>query len=424
MKVVTLDLETTVRNMDYGDKFAASPFSLDNRIVLGGYKRLILGAPAENYVGEYSDIVLFGDIEEPGSYGKLPYTTWAITELLNDPPEVLVGQNIGFDLHYLKESLHYVRGSDDIEKDFINFLDEVIIWDTMHVQYMLSAQRMIMPSLDKLSELYKLSLKPDKIKEMWEQGIQTEDMPYEELKEYLGHDINTTEYIFQEQYELAVEHDFLNCILIDSDALKCLNDIEHTGLKVDYVHLKDAASMLRKQLDDLEDGMQGVTQHTWPNFNVGSPKQVSTFLFGGIRKEIRQEFKKDAAGRYIMIKSGPNKGKHHSKQVTEDIEVTGQVVALASRLSKRLSTNKDGTYQSDDKNLSVLLDDGSLYASKVDAFIQDLLKYREKSKMLSTYLQPLQELPYADGKIHAHFNQAVTKTTRLSSSGPNLQNLP
>jgi len=53
-----------------------------------------------------------------------------------------------------------------------------------------------------------------------------------------------------------------------------------------------------------------------------------------------------------------------------------------------------------------------------------LLQYREYTKLLNTYIEVLPNLIENDGRVHAHFNQAVTATGRLSSSDPNLQNIP
>ncbi|WP_319778716.1 DNA polymerase I [Maridesulfovibrio sp.] len=56
--------------------------------------------------------------------------------------------------------------------------------------------------------------------------------------------------------------------------------------------------------------------------------------------------------------------------------------------------------------------------------IADILEYRKMEKLRSTYLEPLPKLVNANGRIHTNFNQLATATGRLSSSGPNLQNIP
>lgn len=58
------------------------------------------------------------------------------------------------------------------------------------------------------------------------------------------------------------------------------------------------------------------------------------------------------------------------------------------------------------------------------AYIKDLLKYRELNKLLTTYIEPLPQKIYIDGRLHGSFNQSATVTGRFASNNPNLQNLP
>ena len=53
-----------------------------------------------------------------------------------------------------------------------------------------------------------------------------------------------------------------------------------------------------------------------------------------------------------------------------------------------------------------------------------ILDYRGVKKLLSTYIESLPDLVYPDGKIHTSFNQTIAATGRLSSSNPNIQNIP
>ena len=61
---------------------------------------------------------------------------------------------------------------------------------------------------------------------------------------------------------------------------------------------------------------------------------------------------------------------------------------------------------------------------KEHAIVEDILQYRMLEKLRSTYLEPLPKLVDADSRLHTHFNQLTTATGRLSSSQPNLQNIP
>ncbi len=73
-------------------------------------------------------------------------------------------------------------------------------------------------------------------------------------------------------------------------------------------------------------------------------------------------------------------------------------------------------YSTDAKTLSKLED--------VHPIAREILRYRELAKMESTYIEALPRMRAGDGLVHTHFNQTVTTTGRLSSSDPNLQNIP
>ena len=66
------------------------------------------------------------------------------------------------------------------------------------------------------------------------------------------------------------------------------------------------------------------------------------------------------------------------------------------------------------------------YSKEIDAvnYINDLLKYRELNKLLTTYIEPLPQKISSDGRLHGSFNQSATVTGRFASNNPNLQNLP
>ena len=66
------------------------------------------------------------------------------------------------------------------------------------------------------------------------------------------------------------------------------------------------------------------------------------------------------------------------------------------------------------------------YSKEIEAvqYINDLLKYRELNKLLTTYIEPLPQKISSDGRLHGSFNQSATVTGRFASNNPNLQNLP
>ena len=142
-----------------------------------------------------------------------------------------------------------------------------------------------------------------------------------------------------------------------------LSHIESTGIEVSAETLKELSTKFHKELSALE---TKIHELAGGEFNLNSPKQLSEILFQKLNLPVIRK-----------TKTG----------FSTDVEVL--------------------------EKLSVMHELPNL-----------LLRFRELSKILSTYVDSLPNLIAKDGRIHAHFNQTGTATGRLSSSDPNLQNIP
>ena len=145
-----------------------------------------------------------------------------------------------------------------------------------------------------------------------------------------------------------------------------LAEMEQVGVRVDVEMLKRAEEQLSKELATLE---QGIYTAAGVTFNVNSPKQVGEVLFDQLKLDAKA--KKSKTGQYST-----------SEEVLLGLKGKHKVVGM-------------------------------------------ILEYRELKKLISTYISALPTyINPATGKIHTTYNQTVTATGRLSSSNPNLQNLP
>lgn len=154
---------------------------------------------------------------------------------------------------------------------------------------------------------------------------------------------------------------------MEEPLLKVLSRMERNGVKVDLNSLKDFTAHLREEVTAREAKIRGMAGE--PELNVSSPKQIGELLF--------------------------------------------EKLHLADKPKK----NANGTYSTDE---STLLD-----LAEKHPVIDEILEYRADRKLLSTYIEPFPGyIDPADGKVHTTFNQALTATGRLSSSNPNLQNIP
>ena len=145
-----------------------------------------------------------------------------------------------------------------------------------------------------------------------------------------------------------------------------LKEMEQEGVRVDVDMLRKAEHELTLEMNALE---QQVYQLTNRSFNINSPKQVGEILFDELKLDTR--VKKSKSGNYST-----------SEEVLQSIKDKHPVVGL-------------------------------------------IINYRELKKLISTYITALPTyINPQTGKIHTTYNQTTTATGRLSSSNPNLQNLP
>lgn len=154
---------------------------------------------------------------------------------------------------------------------------------------------------------------------------------------------------------------------MEEPLLKVLSKMERNGVMVDLGSLKDFTEHLRQEMLEREARIRELAGE--PSLNISSPKQVGAVLFE----------------------------KMH--------------------LSDKPKKNNNGTYSTEESTLLDLADKHPI--------IDEILEYRAVRKLLSTYIEPFPGyIEPSDGKIHTTFNQALTATGRLSSSNPNLQNIP
>lgn len=156
-------------------------------------------------------------------------------------------------------------------------------------------------------------------------------------------------------------------VRMEEPLLRVLSGMEREGVRVDVDSLHEYAAGLRKEMTEREAKIRSLTGE--PNLNVSSPKQIGEVLFDKMK--------------------------------------------LAAKPKK----NANGTYSTDETTLTDL--------AWKHPVIEEILEFRAVKKLLSTYIEPFPGyIDPSDGKIHTTFNQALTATGRLSSSNPNLQNIP
>lgn len=241
-------------------------------------------------------------------------------------------------------------------------------WDTMLLHYLLDPEAR--HNMDALSERY-LNYSPISIQTLIGKGREqmTMDMVgLQPISEYGCEDADITlqlYYILREKVEsqslMRLYHD------IEEPMIAVLADMEWNGVKIDSERLRNYSATLTMQLRELE---QRICQMAdTPGLNVNSGRQIGELLFAKMR----------IADKPKMTKT---------KQFCTDEEYLKGFAAEHE-------------------------------------IVRVILEYRGVKKLLSTYIDALPELVNpVTGHIHTSYNQAVTATGRLSSSNPNLQNIP
>ena len=381
----TFDLETSVDCKEQG-RMSASPHYSGNSIVLAGWKNNITSAY---------------------SYGT---SSAELTSELNDFLEmgesvVLCGFNIGFDLAYLLRDEMF-------RSTVIKYMPQIRVWDVQQAQYLISGQQMKYPSLDECCALYGLPVKPDKIKEYWKNGVRTEDIPKDELAEYLEHDVSVTEQLALLQVK-QMSKEMRELCFIKGDDILCTTIMENVGMHFDLGVCAKISDELRNDVLELHQKIVDLVKHEsgYEYFTPTKLRDVQTVLYGG-------EFSWETKEPDGVYKTGMKKGQVKLKKVVHTIKFDG----ILSTKTQALAKEKFGTAVGDSV-LQWIVENEHPENWAVGQFIGYMQNFREWHKDLSTYYDGYSALVWEDGMIRPNFQHCSTGTGRQSCTQPNLQNV-
>lgn len=240
-----------------------------------------------------------------------------------------------------------------------------VAYDTMLMSYLLNPGRNS-HSLDALVREY-LEYETIKYGDVAGEGdeeVSFDEVPVERAVPYAAEDADVT-LMLCEEMEPELEEAELRELHDDIEVpiSRILGIMERTGIRVDRDVLAELSAEFEEELQELEDQ---IDEHAGREVNPNSPKQLREVLFEDLGLPVKKR-----------TKTGPSTARSVLEQLSE---------------------------------LHPLPD--------------LILEYRSFSKLKGTYVDALPELIREDGRIHTSFNQAATSTGRLSSSEPNLQNIP
>lgn len=242
------------------------------------------------------------------------------------------------------------------------------LWDTMVAHYILQPE--LPHNMDSLAEKY-LDYSTIKIEELIgpkgkNQKNMRELLP-QNIYEYACEDADVTlrlQNVLKPELAKAEMENLFN--YVEMPLVNVLVEMEENGVSIDTAALKETSELFTQRMNKYEEEVYKIAGE---KFNLSSPKQVGEVLFD--KMALDPKAKKTKTGQYVT-----------SEEVLAKLRNNNPIVDL-------------------------------------------ILKYRGMKKLISTYLDALPQLINPKtGKIHTSFNQTVTATGRLSSSNPNLQNIP
>ena len=242
------------------------------------------------------------------------------------------------------------------------------MWDTMIAHYLIQPE--LRHNMDYMAEIY-LHYKTIHIDELigpkGKSQRSMRDLPPTLVYEYACEDADITLQLKNKLEPELKNHECEDLFYqIEMPLMPVLAEMEMNGVRLDTESLAETSKQFTTRMNEIE---QRIYELAGQHFNIASPKQVGEILFDKLK--IVEKAKKTKTGQYVT-----------SEEVLQQLKNKHEIVA-------------------------------------------DILEHRGLKKLIGTYIEALPKLINPrTGHIHTSFNQTVTATGRLSSSDPNLQNIP
>ena len=433
---LTLDVENTVTKRD--GKVHMDPFEPNNTLVMVG-------------VLTDQDVCYAFPFDHTGHESGFDYSDrvqWFL-----DQATVLIMHNASHDLMWLWES---------------GFKYDGPVFDTMLAEYVLQRGDKSKPlSLEACAERYQLDTKKqDTLKEYFAKGYSTRDIPLDELSEYCIADIKATQQLADKQIRrLNSQSDagLMGTVDLTNQAAVCLARIYQRGFAVDFDALDVVRQEFEQERDDLEKDLQAHVRRLMGDtpINLNSPEQLSWVVYS--RKVLDKQYWGNAIDPYMGesdfrgLLAGGTERLHKTKATQcRECNGSGQVRKVKkdgtpfARTNKCTSCGGAGYHLVAGKELAGLkfkppgpkwasangfstskqnletLEKAARVKGMTEA-VDFLSKVRRLSAIdtyLSSFVDGIRIHAKNDNKLHVKLNQHVASTGRLTSTNPNMQNMP
>lgn len=362
----------------------AHPFDMRNKMCNIGFKNIDTGEK-KIWKIQYD--------EDPYGHHLREIQEWLNVATL------LIGFNAKYDLHWLHR-YGLIRNAD------------CRLFDCQLAHFILTHQKVRYPSLDGVAEHYGVEKKLDVVKtEYWDKKLDTDDVPYDILEEYLFQDLEVTHQVYNKLVEDLQQQSYeMNQLVKMSNLdLIVLQDIEKNGLLINLEKSIKKGNELVNEMNSIDEWIRSLAGENW--FNPNSGDHLSAFLYGGsIKRIVKEDYVFTYKNGTTAIKQRNVEQPFTFKGLFKPLEGT----ALA----------KEGFYATNEATLVTL----SQSAKNEHLKVLEVLLHRAKlEKRRGTYYHGypkyIETFNWEDNIMHSSFNQCVAQTGRLSSTKPNVQNI-
>jgi len=436
MKII-LDVENTTTKRD--GKLHLDPFEPDNSLTLVGVQDW-LESESSVFVFDHNEKVITDDDADKRLQRVLDNTT------------LLIGHNLQYDLQWLWGCGFKYDGE---------------IFDTMLGAYILQRGQKGSVSLENCAERYNLEVKKsDTLKDYFRRGFQTNEIPLDELSEYLRQDLAVTKDLYwklMEEYDKPEGKTLDKVLDVSNKVCKSLAKMYMRGFAIDKDVLEEVKQDFETELREIEERLQSQVKRLMGDtpINLNSPEQVSQVIFSRILKNKKEwvlafdnvldkdDFRKTVKDNsYLMVKTKASichtcKGKGRVHKIKKDgtpfakpsrcpdCDTRGYLLTKSNfmaglgffPLSKDwISANGFSTSKG---NLEQLINIAKAKGmTEAEVFLTDLKRQSAVSSYLSSFVEGIGAYTKQDGKLHVSLTQHVTATGRFSGRNPNMQNMP
>ena len=437
MKII-LDVENTTTKRD--GKLHLDPFEPANSLTLVGIMDHIREEEKTVFVFDHKEKT----IEDDDAQQRL--------QTVLDKTTLIVGHNLQYDLQWL-----WACG----------FKYDRDIFDTMLGDYILQRGQKGSVSLENCALRYDLDMKKSNtLKDYFRRGFQTDEIPLEELSEYLEQDLRVTRSLYwrlMDEYNKPESQSLVSVRDTTNKVCKTLTRMYMNGFNIDQQALQEVRKQFEDELLEIETRLGTQVKHLMGDtpINLNSPEQVSQVIYSRIlhdkkkwaiafdyvdEKEDFKQAVKDNSSMMVKTKASvcqtcKGKGKIYKTKKDgtpfakpsrcTDCDTRGykltklkQMAGLGFFPPSKAWVSANG-FSTSKSNLEHLINIAkSKGMTDAESFLTDLKRQSAVSSYLSAFVEGIQHYTKEDGMLHVSLTQHVTATGRFSGRNPNMQNMP